>query len=466
MPWSCSVELSIGTASGTVILSGLQQLACAASRALGFCCNRRKNFVQYRPKCRLDRSNLTAYWNADARAWPAVSLRLKIYNSRMSWVRRVAPYSGMLARRLRFPNPLGVPWRQPVVEVGRKAGIGDVLMCTPALRELKRRRPASRIRFYTDLPSIVRGLPYIDEVLPTAGAPPYISLEYESAVPSRLHLAQMIGESLGLSVRDMRPDCAIDYDLVERFHAEWRTLPRPHIVVSRHASRWTPNKEWPDGRWTELIHRPAQAATVIEIGTDSDVGADSLAGIMSTCAAVLRLTNSWPSSPLPTCMSVRRLVRSTSPPLPGNVPWSSLAATRARPTPPTHRTYPCTRPWRALPCWLREPCPYDLKCLKAISPARVEEAIWSLWREVRMSGGPARLSRSQLPRWKQTKSRPVFVTNSGPRRLSPGAFGFRTSHQRCPQGRPHHVCGKNRDPLQDNDIVVYSFHSFRSANVG
>jgi ADP-heptose:LPS heptosyltransferase len=293
----------------------------------------------------------------------------------------------MLARRLRFPNPLGVPWRQPVVEVGRKAGIGDVLMCTPALRELKRRRPASRIRFYTDLPSIVRGLPYIDEVLPTAGAPPYISLEYESAVPSRLHLAQMIGESLGLSVRDVRPDCAIDYDLVERFHAEWRMLPRPHIVVSRHASRWTPNKEWPDGRWTELIHRLAQAATVIEIGTDSDVGADQPGG---------NYVDLRGRTSLDEFVAVVAAADLHVGPPSGPVHIAAAAGKRSVVIiggyeGPTNTAYPqdipLYTPVACAPCWLREPCPYDLKCLKAISPARVEEAIWSLWREIRNERG-------------------------------------------------------------------------------
>ena len=46
-----------------------------------------------------------------------------------------------------------------------------MLMCTPALRALKRLRPECRIQFYTDRPSLVRGLPYIDDVMP-AGARP------------------------------------------------------------------------------------------------------------------------------------------------------------------------------------------------------------------------------------------------------------------------------------------------------
>lgn len=32
------------------------------------------------------------------------------------------------------------------------------------------------------------------------------------------------------------------------------------------------------------------------------------------------------------------------------------------------------------PCWLRDPCPFDLKCLKVILPGTVEAAIWSLYK--------------------------------------------------------------------------------------
>jgi hypothetical protein len=45
------------------------------------------------------------------------------------------------------------------------------IMCTPALRELKRRNPACRVTFYTDFPSVVDGLPFIDQVRPTAERP-------------------------------------------------------------------------------------------------------------------------------------------------------------------------------------------------------------------------------------------------------------------------------------------------------
>src|SRR5262249_8824214 len=54
---------------------------------------------------------------------------------------------------------------RPTFDIARFGGIGDVLMCTPGLRELKRKNPKVYIRFYTNHTALVRGLPYIDEVL-------------------------------------------------------------------------------------------------------------------------------------------------------------------------------------------------------------------------------------------------------------------------------------------------------------
>ena len=47
--------------------------------------------------------------------------------------------SGTLSRLARYPNPLSAPWRRKIIDVLRRGAIGDVLMCTPALRELKQK---------------------------------------------------------------------------------------------------------------------------------------------------------------------------------------------------------------------------------------------------------------------------------------------------------------------------------------
>jgi hypothetical protein len=129
----------------------------------------------------------------------------------------------------------------------RMGALGDVLMCTPTLRELKRRNPACQLTFYTDFPLLVDGLVFIDQVRPMAECPANaIHLTYEQSIPLRRHLARIIGDRLGLRVRDVRPTCVVSQDLLEGFHRNWSALPRPLIVATRHAGTWTPNKDWPD----------------------------------------------------------------------------------------------------------------------------------------------------------------------------------------------------------------------------
>jgi hypothetical protein len=82
----------------------------------------------------------------------------------------------------------------------------------------------------------------------------------------RGYVLAALGDGLGVRLTDVRPDCTIDRAVVERFHRAWRELPRPHITVNRHASSWTPNKDWPEAYWTELIWQLSQTAGVIEIG--------------------------------------------------------------------------------------------------------------------------------------------------------------------------------------------------------
>lgn len=127
-------------------------------------------------------------------------------------------------------------------------------MCTPALRELKRLNPTTHIRFFTDFPTLVRGLPYIDEVVAFEEQPgDAIYLDYFDALPPRVHIAKIIGDNLGLKVTDVRPDCMIDHQLIGRFRGAWSALPHPHIVVHRYASSFSPNKDWPESHWVKLI---------------------------------------------------------------------------------------------------------------------------------------------------------------------------------------------------------------------
>lgn len=157
------------------------------------------------------------------------------------------------------------------MNIARRSGLGDVLMCTPVLRKLKFDNPNIFVRFYTNYTEIVSGLEYIDEVRPFSMLPnKYIYLGYENKIPPQAksapseHLARVIGSNLGINVEDTTPDCVLDIDLVEKYRREWNN--KPTIVVARRSSRWTENKDWPMERWDALVSLLTLDFIVIEIG--------------------------------------------------------------------------------------------------------------------------------------------------------------------------------------------------------
>jgi ADP-heptose:LPS heptosyltransferase len=301
----------------------------------------------------------------------------------MALLRRVGPRSGWLARTLRFPKPFSVPWRRTALDVVAHGGIGDVIMCTPALRELKLRNPRCRLRFYSSFSSLVRGLPYIDEALPYETRPsPAIYMDYSDEtdfVAPRAPLVSLLGDTLGLRVRDSRMECAVDAALVARERAAWQDLPRPHLAVVRQANRQrTANKNWPDRSWEALIGRLCRRATVIELGEAGDTGIDVAAAnyidlrgrtsldefVAAIAAADLYI------GPMSGPAHIAAAVGT-----PGVVIYGGYE-------PPAYTAYPgrvgLATQVPCSPCWLSTPCPFDRKCLSAISPAAVEDSVWSL----------------------------------------------------------------------------------------
>ncbi len=300
-------------------------------------------------------------------AWRAVGIRTYLRSQ-----------SGLVARLVRHPMPMSAPWRRDLLDVGRRGAIGDVLLCTPALRELKQKNPTIRVRFYTNFPTLVRGLPYIDEVLSYDQRPnDVILLWYEDAMPPRQHCAKIIGDNLGIKVRNVRPDCIIDLALVEKFRESWRSLPRPHIVVQRRPSIWTPNKEWPEQYWLELIESLSRRASVIEIGketTERKVVSENYIDLRTKTSleeliAVIAAGDVFvgpPSGPshIAAAADIPAVVIIGGYEHPINTSYSKSVSLYT--------------PLACSPCWLREPCPYDLKCLRMIRPDTVEGTVWSV----------------------------------------------------------------------------------------
>jgi ADP-heptose:LPS heptosyltransferase len=299
---------------------------------------------------------------------------------------RLAARWGLASRLVRWPIPALVPFHRHRLHVVRLGALGDILMCTPALQELKQRNPTCHLTLYTDFRDLAATFPFIDQVRPTSEAPPdAIWLNYEKSIPPRRHIARILGDHLGFAVSDVRPTCVVDRDLFERFRRDFSGRPRPVIVVNRRAGPHTPNKDWPAEYWDDLVRRLAGRATVI------DVGGQPSDPVITPAGSYLDLRG---QTTLPELIAVIAAADLHIAPITGTV---HIAAATGVPSVVIYGGYEapeCTAypgnigfysPVECAPCWLREPCPYGRKCLSQITRAQVEAAVDQLWNSRRQA---------------------------------------------------------------------------------
>jgi ADP-heptose:LPS heptosyltransferase len=329
------------------------------------------------------------------------------------YIRRVHPLAdrlsvrwGRAARLLRWPLPPMAPHRRRRLDVARPMALGDVLMCTPALREVKRLNPDCRITFYTRdaFRDLAASCPFVDAVRPIDEAPPdAVWMFYERAmrrrirladgsvppdsadwkiVPPRRHLARILGDHLGVDVRDVRPSCTADPAEVDRFRHDWKDLPRPWVVIAREAGDFTRNKDWPNEYWETLLDRLLTRCTIVEVGTARRedrrprpephhldmVGRTTITQLIAAVAAADLLI-----TPETGAMHIAAAVGT-----PAVVIFGGYIDPIATGYPGHIHLY---SPVECAPCWLRTPCPYGRKCLHQITPDQVEDAAARLWPE-------------------------------------------------------------------------------------
>jgi ADP-heptose:LPS heptosyltransferase len=295
-------------------------------------------------------------------------------------VYRACARSGLLTRLLMYPNPRWAPVNRPHVTVSRFGGFGDSLLCTPALRELKRRNPNGYVVFYTNVTTLLQGLPYIDELHDSSTTPAgCIHLSYESFIPPQRHIAEILGDRMGVRVTDVRPDCMIDAELINRFRREWDDLPRPKVIINRNAGPWTGNKDWPDELWDDLIHRLAASGTIIETGS-APMDYRPRSGAYVNLTGRLKLAE-YAAAIAASDLHVGPISAGVHIAAASRVPAVVIYGGYEH---PVCSAYPGNinlySPVPCAPCWLRTPCPYTKKCLWQITPEQVEAAVQRLWK--------------------------------------------------------------------------------------
>jgi ADP-heptose:LPS heptosyltransferase len=199
-------------------------------------------------------------------------------------------------------------------------------------------------------------------------------------------LAKIIGDQLGVNVTDVRPDCVVKQDLVESYRSLLQAFPKPHVVMLRRASRWTPNKDWPDEYWNIVAEKMSRLGTAIEIGSDGgeipsaygsylDLREQTTVEELAALIAVADLYVGPVSGPL-------HIAAATGTPAVviyggyehpvGQEGYDRLAGKERCTQISLYSAVPCA------PCWRTEQCPYSRKCLTMIEPCEVLEAVRKL----------------------------------------------------------------------------------------
>ncbi|UDF30459.1 UNVERIFIED_ORG: glycosyltransferase [Roseateles sp. XES5] len=257
--------------------------------------------------------------------------------------------------------------RKGTIRLSRGGGLGDVLMCTPVLREIKNRYPNLRLEFYTKFGALVQGLPFIDHVADVSEEPEdVIPMLYEKDVPTNRHLASIFAERCGFQIDDLTPLCWLDPKVLAKTSEKISHLPRPVVVIQRQASDWTPNKKWPIRYWEELLSCLTEIAFVIEVG----VGA-------AGCEAHHNYLDMRGKTSLQEMAALIKLADAFVGPDSGPAHIAAAVETKAVVISggyihPNCISYKTTRLLSSevpcLSCWLQTPCPNNLMCLGMITP--------------------------------------------------------------------------------------------------
>ena len=265
------------------------------------------------------------------------------------------------------------------------AGLGDELMIWGVLQTFAESRQAAKITFHSRFAEVLKRVPSAVGVTPydVAKLPPgSTGLGYVSK--SQLSINEQMAARLGLV-----PD---EYPIplpVQSSNSPGGAYPSGGtiIVIQPVASAWTPNKQWPEASWTQLVESLPPDATVVEVGQKGFFTTPprhpkfiSIAGVTSVedyMAAISRATVFV--GPPSSGMHVAHAYGVRSVVIVGGYEAPVYPYPRAI---QLHTDMPCS------PCWLRTACPYDKACLRKISTGTVREAVLTQLEQTKADSQP------------------------------------------------------------------------------
>jgi ADP-heptose:LPS heptosyltransferase len=249
-------------------------------------------------------------------------------------------------------------------------------MCTPIFREIRRLNPKCHITFLSRYPEIFRSNPHLDEVerfsLEAAAKATY--LQYNLVIPPPRPLVTLMGECVGLNLRPSRlepPAVEPSPEVQTRF----ARIAGPRILIQPQASAWTPNKQWPVELWRRLIEMLLDRYDVVEIGTQPLFANVDLGPRFQSVAGATSMADfAWMISQATTFVGPPSggMHLANAYEIPSVILFGGYEAPDGYDYPWVQRFF---TPVDCAPCWLTTPCPYELKCLRAIHPDDVFQAV-------------------------------------------------------------------------------------------
>jgi len=186
-----------------------------------------------------------------------------------------------------FDRDLGMA---KIIGIRRTGALGDVMLATPIVRELKRRYPDSQIYFATHCPDALFGNPYITDIVRNIGELQDLTnvvydldMAYESN--PKMHVIEAYSKIVfGHGISDYRIDLVSgskDFDEVSTILGGAINFERDKVVVLHMSVGW-PNRTWPKDSWNTVVKQLATRGykTVI-IGRGGDYRADLVGGVIN-----------------------------------------------------------------------------------------------------------------------------------------------------------------------------------------